>query len=345
MPHRVRDHGLIQPGPLAQRREQLVDRSRFHRRADRRPEQVDEHEVAHRRAADAGPFQHVLVVSLDHQAIHRHGAGMPRLRPGPVDVVPPHHMQVRAREITAQPGGINQEMDVLTAQADRFAAAQPRPAQQQHQKPVPGRTARPQQRHRRLVAGPARPGFRHLHPVACPHPQPPGAVLTAGLRRKAPAIRQLEQLTQHLHRGITLIDREAQEPAHRGQHGVDPPRAAYRHGPWPGHHRRRGRAAAGGSMPQPQDERPQLTCRSRPVPAGQPAPGQIQRYRAGVALSGRLGVITAEPHMPQVCIRHRDQPQLVINHCPVPDARRHPDQERVHPAIRLRPPTAPTSAT
>src|SRR5438105_2025473 len=85
-------------------------------------------------------------------------------------------------------------------------------------------------------------------------------------------------------------------------------------------------------MAQPQDERPQLTRRGRPVPAGQSAPGQIQRYRAGVALCRRLGVITPEPHMPKVRIGRRDRPQLVINHRPVPDTRWHPHQERFHAA-------------
>ena len=74
MPQGVRNHSLAQPRPLTQCREQFVDRSRFHRRADRRPEQVDEHEVAHRRAVHPGSLQHILVVGLDHQAVHRHRA-------------------------------------------------------------------------------------------------------------------------------------------------------------------------------------------------------------------------------------------------------------------------------
>ncbi|WP_251045819.1 hypothetical protein [Arthrobacter sp. ISL-5] len=46
------------------------------------------------------------------------------------------------------------------------------------------------------------------------------------------------------------------------------------------------------------------------------APRQIQGDRARIGLCRRLGSITPEPQIPQICIRHRHDQQVLADHCP-----------------------------
>ena len=57
VPQLVRPDRGVQPGPARGRREQLPDRVRAHRRADRGAEQVHEHEVARRGRRDPHPLK------------------------------------------------------------------------------------------------------------------------------------------------------------------------------------------------------------------------------------------------------------------------------------------------
>jgi hypothetical protein len=253
---------------------------------------------------------------------------MPRLGPCPVDVVTSNHMQVRAGEVASQPRGVGQEVDVLPAQPHSLAASQPRPTQHQHQQPVARRTARTQQCHRLLVAGSAHSGLGDLHMVAGSHPQPPRAVLTASLRRQAPAVGQFVELPHHPLRGLTLVDRERQESPNAGQNSVDPPRPTHLIGARTGQHHRRARPAVmRRGMPQPQDEQPQPIGGQPPIQMCHNAPRQIQRHRTGVTLGRRLGIVAAEPHIPQIRISDRHRPQVVVDHRPVPGTRGKPHRE------------------
>ena len=230
---------------------------------------------------------------------------------------------MRARKIAPQPGRIGQEVDVFAAQPNSLAAAQARPAQHQHEQPVTRRPTSPQQSHGVFVAGAAHPGLGNLQVMASPHPHPPGTVLATGLRRQAAAIGQLVELPHHLLRSLALVDCEGQKAPHGGQYRIDPARTTYLAGSGPGQHHRRARpAVVRGSMAQPQDERPQPVGCCPPIPLHRNAPRQVQGDRTGIALGRRLGIVTAEPHMPQIRVGDPHRSKVVIDHGPVPRARR-----------------------
>ena len=84
--------------------------------------EVDQHEVA----ALGGParfaFGEVSVITGTHLGPHRHRS-IPRLHPGPVRVVPAHHVQVRTGNRTAHRGGRSDQMQVAAAKAKGFSDA------------------------------------------------------------------------------------------------------------------------------------------------------------------------------------------------------------------------------
>ncbi|MFP1627743.1 DNA-processing protein DprA [Streptomyces sp. 5K101] len=116
-----------------------------------------------------------------------------------------------------------------------------------------------------------------------------------------------------------------EELADSCEHGVDPARPSDRLAARTYHHR----AVVPGPVAQPEHEAAQAARSRRPVPPGAPAPGQVEGDRAGVRARRRLRLIPPEPHVPQKLVRRRNGRQTVIvQHCPVPLARRHHYTER-----------------
>lgn len=104
-------------------------------------EQVDEHEITVG-AGDAHAFEFVGVECLNHKKIQRHHPLSEGLGPRAVRVVgATHHMQMRPRDIAAQPPRIHQQVHIAAPQPAHLPAPQPGPCHQQHDKPVPRRTA------------------------------------------------------------------------------------------------------------------------------------------------------------------------------------------------------------
>ena len=84
VPQLVRPGRRLHTGPPRQRRRQLVDRVRTHRRPDRCSEQVDQQEIAVLGAGHLGAFIRVRVHGLDGQEIYWNGPLPPGLRTGSV---------------------------------------------------------------------------------------------------------------------------------------------------------------------------------------------------------------------------------------------------------------------
>ena len=182
VPQLVRTDRRLQPGPPRGRREQLADRVRAHRRADRRAEQVDQHEVARRGCCDPHPLELVGVERLHGHEIQRDHALPARLRPRPVRVVlAAQDVQMRPGDLAAEGTRVDEQVHVAAAQPAQLPAAQPGPCHQQHDQPVTRRSARPQQRDDGLVTGPLDRGLGLVPSV--PGPQSPRhrTVLAAGL--------------------------------------------------------------------------------------------------------------------------------------------------------------------
>ena len=78
-------------------------------------------------------------------------------------------------------------------------------------------------------------------------------------------------------------------------------------------------------MPKPRDEQAEMLHAGMPMPAGASAPAQEQRDPAGIGPRRQLRPVAAEPDMPQERVRVLDNRQLVIEHRPVPHARRQGD--------------------
>ena len=74
-------------------------------------------------------------------------------------------------------------MDILAAQTNRLTAAQTSAAKDQHKQPIARRTTGFQQRDCILIADPVDSFLDDGNPMTGPHPQPPGPVLAARLRR------------------------------------------------------------------------------------------------------------------------------------------------------------------
>lgn len=94
VPQRMRVDRPIHPRAPGRCCQELVDSARCHRRADRRPEQVHEHEVALPRRRYPGPLGDVVVVCLNHQLVDWHTAKVPRLRPRTVAVLAANNVQM-----------------------------------------------------------------------------------------------------------------------------------------------------------------------------------------------------------------------------------------------------------
>ncbi|HET8659187.1 MAG TPA: hypothetical protein VFM55_09335 [Micromonosporaceae bacterium] len=166
VPQLVRRHRPGQPRPPAQRRDQLTDRGRDGAELTTKA-YAGAIALFLRWCARTGRDWVAGVEQLGLFVVWLRHAG-----PRPVDVViATDHVQVRPRHITAQRPRVQQQMHVAAAQPGRLPAAQPGPGQQQHDQPVPGVAADPQQRDDLLVASPVHPRLRHPYPV--PGPQPP----------------------------------------------------------------------------------------------------------------------------------------------------------------------------
>ena len=93
-------------------------------------------------------------------------------------------------------------MHIAPAQPEHLAPAQPRPGHQQHDQPVPRRTARPQHRDDIGVSGPVHRRLRLVQPVPGPHPPGHPAVLSTRRPGKVTIISDLiEQRHQMPGRG------------------------------------------------------------------------------------------------------------------------------------------------
>jgi len=213
----VGPHRRVDPGPPARGGELLADRVRAHRRPDRLAEQVDQHEVAARGPIHPRPLERVGVERADRQEVQRHHPAAARLRHRPVRVVlPTHDVHMRPADRAAQRPGINQQMDIRTAQPRGLAAAQPRPRQQQHDQPVARGAARPEHRDDVGVRGSIHRPLRFVQPM--PHPRPPRQpVLTTGDVRQVPIVGDLIGHRDQTPARRPDAHRVHHHPAHRGQ--------------------------------------------------------------------------------------------------------------------------------
>ena len=325
VPELVRVNRAGQACPPRQACQQLVERPRPHRRPERLAEQVDQQEVALPGLRAGTPFQHVLVVGLDDEPVGRDRPGPARLGCGAVGVVAAVDMQVLAPDPAAQPGGVRHEVHVLQPEPGQLAAPVPDPPQRQHDEPVPGVAAGLQQRQHVLVAGGVHdPGrLRQLVPGAAPQPQP--GPVAAHLGGKVVVLHQVEQRIQHALVGESDRDGVPEELPDRGQHRVDPARAA--HHPQLGAGRR-----VRVIMLHPVHEPAELVRRLPPVQPGRGAPVQEQRQRPGVRLGRALRAVPAQPDVQQPLIGLGHRPVRRIDHRPVPVTRRKPDPERPEPS-------------
>ena len=351
VPQLVRADRLVQPGPPRRRREQLPDRVRAHRRADRRAEQVHEHEVAHRGVRDPHPLELVGVERLHREEIQRHAALPARLGPRPVRVVlPANHMQMRPGGPAPERARVGQQVHVAAAQPAHLAAAQPGPGHQQHDQPVPRRPTGPQQRDDVAITGPLDRGLGLVQPVPGPHPPRHPPVLAAGLLGKVPVVGDLIQQWHQPGRGLPGRDRVHHHAPHRGQHAVDPRWRPHRFAARAGKHHRRTRAAGFGTrggragVGQPGHEQAQLFDTAPPRPARPRAPAQEQRDRMRVRLGRGLRAVAAEPLLPQEPIRDRDNLQILVQHRPVPLPGRQPHRECPHSSSSLSAGSATTTS-
>lgn len=153
-------------------------------------------------------------------------------------------------------------MHVRAAQPAQLAAAQPGTGHQQHRQPIPRRATGPQQRDDLPVTGPVHRRLRLGQPM--PGAQPPGqtALLAAGLLRQVARVCHLEQQRHQPSRGLPQRHCMGDEPAHRGQHPVDPTSSPRRRRARPGQHLPTfgdlGTAGPTVGVPQPCDEQAEL---------------------------------------------------------------------------------------
>ncbi len=337
VPQLVRANRPGQPGPPRRHSHQRVDRVRSHRRPDRCAEQVDQHEIGFARPRHRQALELIGVKGLHHQEIGRHHPLTARLRPRPIRVLLARHMQVRPPHLTPQHPGLGQQMHVAAAQPAHLAAAQPGLRHQQHDQPVPRRTAPAQQRHDLLVRGPLDRRVRLAQPMPGPHPPDHPGVLAPRLLGQIPLIGQLIEQRQQPRRGLPRRHRVRHEPAHRAQHRVHPPRPAHRGPARTGQHlparRRIDPADLRAGVPQPGDEQSQMLHPAMPMPARPRAPAQEQRDPARIRPGRQLRAVAPEPHMPQERVRLADHRQALIQHSPIPHPRRQPHRERPHPPL------------
>jgi protein gp37 len=323
MPQHVRVDRPGQPRSARQLDEQLVERLRPHRRADRFSEQVDHHEVAarHGRSRVGVTLQRVGVVGLDQQPVGGYRPATPGLGRGAVGVGAADHVQVRTGDPTAEPGGVGDQVDVLAAQAAQLPAAQARPPHAGDDETVAGVAAGPHQPQHFLVAGRLDLPLGLVQAVAGLDPQPRRA-FAADLERQVPV---LDDLKQRVQRG--LVDRAdgggvLEELPHRGQHLVHPPRPPHRLG---ADHPIGGLRVV---VPEPEHEPAKVRAGGAPAQPGPGAPLQEQGDRPGVGLGGALGAVPPQPQMQQEVIGLRYRPVALVDHRPVALPGRQPHHER-----------------
>ena len=170
-----------------------------------------------------------------------------------------------------------------------------------------------------------------------PHPPSHPALLTTSLHRQVTLVGQLVDQPHQLTRRLPGRHRVGDEPPHRGQHTVDPPRLTHRFGArtrqhLPTHHDIDATGLRSG-VPQPHNEQPQRRNPVMPVPAGANAPAQEQRDATCIRPGGQLRTIPAESDMPQERIRFIHHRQVLIEHRPIPSPRRQPHQKCPHPDL------------
>jgi hypothetical protein len=115
VPQLVRMHRARQACSPRQPRQQLVDRTRPHRRPQRRVEQVDQDEIAVTSLSTPVALEDVRVIRQHHQIINRNRPRSAGLRPRAVRVRPAPHMQMRSGHRAAQTRRIGDEMHVLAS--------------------------------------------------------------------------------------------------------------------------------------------------------------------------------------------------------------------------------------
>jgi len=286
VPKLVRVNGAGQACPPRQACQQLVERLGPHRRPQRLPEQVDQQEITAPRLRAGATFEHVLVVSLDHEPVGRDGAGPAGFCRGAVGVVAAADMQMLTADPAAQPGGVGvrHEMDVLEPDPGQLAAAVTDPPQRQHDEPVPGVAAGPQQRQHLLIAGGIDDPLRLLQPMPRPAPQPQTSPVAAHVGRKVVILDQVEQRVQHRLVGQPGRDGVPEELAHCGQDRVHPAGTAH------DAHLGVGRHVRVVAL-HPVDESAELARCLPPVQPGRRAPVQEQPQRPGVGLCRALRAV------------------------------------------------------
>ncbi len=226
MPEHVRVNLPRQARSPRERSEELVERPRAHRRSQRVPGQVHQHEVTPARGPARIPVEPVTVVGEHQQFVDWNRAGAARFRPGSVGVVPALDVQVSAGDRATEQGGVADQVHVLAAQPGHLAAAQPGPGQGHHDEAVTGRPARPQQPQHLGVAGAVDHCLGLRQAVARARDIPQAGGLAADLDRQMPVVGDVIQRGEHLAGHLAHHDRMPDKPADHAQDPVDPAWAA-----------------------------------------------------------------------------------------------------------------------
>ena len=128
--------------------------------------------------------------------------------------------------------------------------------------------------------------------------------LPAHLIGKPPIVAGLIQHTQQRRRGPLTRHSVLAELPHHGKHRVHPTRSA------------------ASAMLQPEHERRQPACPRPPIQIQLLTPTEIQRQRAGIRLRRTLAAALAQPQIAQIVLGLGNQPQVIIEHRPIPLPRR-----------------------
>lgn len=233
-------------------------------------------------------------------------------------------MQMLAADPAPQPGGVRNEVNILQPDTSQLAAAVTGPPQRQHDEPVPGIAARPQQRQYLAVAGRIHHPLRLRQPVPRAAAEPHPGVFAADLGRKVVVLDEIEQRVQRHLAHRPACDGVLEELADGGQHGVHPAGTPHDAG------LRSGSCVRVVAL-QPVNEPAELTRRLPPVPADRRTPLEEQRQRPGIGLGRALRAVPAQANVQQPLIRPGHRPVPGAEHRPVPFTRRQPDPERPEP--------------
>jgi hypothetical protein len=123
----MRMHRARQARSPRQHRQQIVDRTRPHRRPQWRVEQVDQHEITVTSLSTPIALEDIRVIREHHQIINRNRPRSAGLRPRAVRIRPAPHMQMRSGHRAAQTRRIGDEMQCprVVARTPRHAADPP----------------------------------------------------------------------------------------------------------------------------------------------------------------------------------------------------------------------------